>query len=142
MACVSSSTPVPAFRARRALAYLGAFALYGVGLSALNALTGVGLPCPFRTTTGWDCPLCGGTRVGVALLHGDVHAALAANPVVLGGLVVLTVLGVLWTVEALGGPAVRLSARSAARLARVRPTRWLVLALAGAALFVVLRNLL
>ena len=58
------------------------------------------------------------------------------------GLVVLTVLGVLWTVEALGGPAVRLPARISAQLSRVRATSWLALGLAGAAVFVLLRNLL
>ena len=139
---MSTPTPVPAFRATRGLTYLGGFAAYGVGLSALYALTGVGLPCPFRIATGWDCPLCGGTRLGTALLHGDLVAAFLANPVVLVGLVVLTVLGVLWTVEALGGPAVRLPARISAQLSRVRATSWLALGLAGAAVFVLLRNLL
>jgi hypothetical protein len=136
------STPLPArsFRATRGLTYLGGFAASGLGLSALYAVTGVGLPCPFRMATGWECPLCGGTRLGTALLHGDLVAAFGYNPVVLVGLVVLTVLGVLWTVEALGGPAVRLPARVAARLSRVRPTRWLVLSLLAAALFVLLRN--
>jgi hypothetical protein len=136
------STPLPArsFRATRGLTYLGGFAASGLGLSALYAVTGVGLPCPFRMATGWECPLCGGTRLGTALLHGDLVAAFGYNPVVLVGLVVLTVLGVLWTVEALGGPAVRLPGRVAARLSRVRPTRWLVLSLLAAALFVLLRN--
>lgn len=138
------STPrqAAAFRATRGLGYLAGLAAGGVGLSALYALTGVGLPCPFRIATGWECPLCGGTRLGTALLHGDVVAAFAYNPVVLVGLVVLSVLGVLWTVEALGGPAVRLPARLASPLARVHPTQWLVVGLVGAAAFVVLRNLL
>lgn len=138
------STPrqPPAFRVTRGLGYLGGFAVGGVALSALYALTGVGLPCPFRMATGWDCPLCGGTRLGTALLHGDVVAAFSYNPVVLVGLVVLAVLGVLWTVEALGGPATRLPTRLSAPLTRVRPTQWLVLTLVGAAVFVVLRNLL
>ena len=137
---MSTPLPVPSSRARRGLTYLSGFAAYGLGLSALYALTGVGLPCPFRMATGWDCPLCGGTRLGTALLHGDLVAAFGYNPVVLVGLVVLTVLGVLWTVEAFGGPAVRLPARVTARLSRVQPTRWLVLSLLAAALFVLLRN--
>lgn len=138
---MSTPRPARAFRAARGLGYLGGFAAGGVSLSALYALTGVGLPCPFRIATGWDCPLCGGTRLGTALLHGDILAAFTYNPVVLVGLVVLAVLGVLWTVEALGGPAVRLPARLASPLGRVRPTQWLVLGLAGAAAFVLLRNL-
>jgi hypothetical protein len=56
-------------------------------------------------------------------------------------LVVLTALGVLWTVESLGGPAVRLPRRAMAILARVRPTRWLALSLSVAVIYVVLRNL-
>ena len=138
------TTPAPesTFRPARGLAYLGGLAGSGLALSALYAVTGLGLPCPFRMATGWDCPFCGGTRLGGALLRGDLVAAFLYNPVVLVGLVVLTVLGVLWTLEALGGPAVRLPARFAARVRRVHPTRWLVLGLVAAAAFVVLRNLL
>lgn len=130
------------FRAQRGLAVLGAFAAYGVGVSALYATTGAGLPCPFRAVTGWLCPLCGGTRLGVALLHGDVSGAFAANPVVLVGLVVLTGLGILWIVEVLGGPATRLPPRVAVAIARVSPNGWLVAGLAAASVFVLVRNLL
>ena len=129
------------FRLQRGLVVLAAFAAYGVGLSALYATTGRGLPCPFRAVTGWQCPLCGGTRLGAALLHGDVAAAFAANPVVLVGLVVLAGLGVAWTVELAGGPAVRLPRRVAEAVSRVRPNQWLVAILAAAVLFVLLRNL-
>ncbi|WP_197677223.1 DUF2752 domain-containing protein [Friedmanniella luteola] len=139
---MSTEAPARPFRAARGVAQLAGVAAFGVTLSALYAGTGVGLPCPFRMATGWECPLCGGTRLGSALLHGDLVAAFAYNPVVLVGLVVLAVLGVLWSVEALGGPAVRLPARAAAGLIRVRPTRWLLLGLLGATVFVVLRNLL
>jgi hypothetical protein len=130
------------FRASRGLTYLGGFFGYGLALSALYATTGIGLPCPFRAVTGWECPLCGGTRLGRALLHGDVGAAFVDNPVVLVGLAVLGVLGVLWTVEVLGGPAVRLRPRWAARAQAVHPTRWTVAGLVVAAVFVLLRNLL
>lgn len=37
-------------------------------------------PCPFRLLTGLLCPGCGGTRALHALLHGDVAAAFAFNP--------------------------------------------------------------
>ncbi|MGI3784564.1 MAG: DUF2752 domain-containing protein, partial [Janthinobacterium lividum] len=95
------------FRARSALRPLVGFFAAGLGLSALYATTGVGVSCPFRAVTGWDCPLCGGTRMGSALLHGDVAEAFAFNPVALVVVALLGVLGVLWVVEALGGPAVR-----------------------------------
>ena len=103
---------------------------------------GSGLPCPFRALTGWDCPLCGGTRMGDALLHGDVPAAFGFNPLALVGLLILGVLGVLWTVEAVGGPAFRLPRPLAERLRRVRPTQWLVVGLLVAVIYTIARNLL
>jgi hypothetical protein len=129
------------FRARRGLTVLGALAAYGLAVSALYAVTGRGLTCPLRMATGWQCPLCGGTRLGSALLHGDVAAAFADNPVVLISLVLATVLGGLWTIEALGGPAVRLPARAADAVRRVRPNAWLVIGLLLAGVDVVLRHL-
>jgi hypothetical protein len=132
----------PAFRAGRGLAYLGGFFGYGLALSGIYAATGIGLPCPFRAVTGWECPLCGGTRLGGALLRGDVGSAFADNPVVLVGLVVLSVLGVLWSIEALGGPAVRLPPAVATRVRAVHPTQWLLVGLSAAVVFVLVRNLL
>ena len=130
------------FRASTGLRYLGGFFAYGLGLSALYAGLGVGLPCPFRWATGWDCPLCGATRLGSSLLHLDPAAAFAFNPVVFVGLVVLALLGLAWSLEVLGGVKVRLPERLGARLSDVHPTRWLVLGLAAGAVYTVLRNLL
>ena len=107
------------FRAGTALRGLAAFAATGVGLSVLAATTGVGVPCPWRMLTGTLCPFCGGTHVGVALLRGDLAAAWAANQFVLAGLVLLSLLGALWTVEALGGPSVR-----PPRVLRAGADRW------------------
>lgn len=39
------------------------------------------LPCPFHVLTGYDCPFCGGQRMLIALLHGDIVAAFCFNPV-------------------------------------------------------------
>lgn len=130
------------FRATNGLKYLGAFFAGGIGLSALYAVSGRGLPCPFLTLTGWQCPLCGGTRLGNALLHGDIAAAFAYNPAVFVGLGLVTVLGLVWIVEALGGPKVRPPARVAAVLRRMTPMRWVIASLAFAVLYVLLRNLL
>jgi Protein of unknown function (DUF2752) len=124
------------------LAWLTGFAAVGVGLSALYAGTGRGLGCPFRTVTGWDCPFCGGTRLGGALLHGDLVSAFWFNPVVFVGLGVLSVLGLLWAVEVLGGPRVRLPDQVAGRLRGVRPNTWLLIAGVIAVGYTLLRNLL
>ena len=92
--------------------------------------------------TGWDCPLCGGTRMGAALLHGDVLSAFMLNPLALIGLLTLGVLGSLWVVEAAGGPTVRLPRPLAERLRRVRANQWLVVGLAVAVVYTIARNLL
>lgn len=129
------------FRASRGLLYVGGFFAYGLGLSALYATTGIGVPCLFRAVTGWSCPFCGGTRMGSALLRGDLVSAFWLNPLALVGIALVGVLGVLWTVEVLGGPAVRLPRASAARLRQVRPTHWLLVGLLVAAVYTVVRNL-
>lgn len=128
--------------ARRGLTGLAAFAGVGVGLSALYAVTGLGLPCPLRALTGWDCPLCGGTRLGGALLHLDVAAAFAANPVVFIGLGVLALLGIAWFVELLGGPALRSPARLRALSARLGGGGWTAVIVGLAVVWTVVRNLL
>ena len=135
-------TDVRPFRAARATGYVGVLFAGGLALSTLYATTGIGLPCPFRAITGWDCPLCGGTRMGVALLHGDVQAAFLFNPLALIGLVIVGVLGVLWAVEAAGGPAVRLPMSVARRLRHVAPAQWLAVGLAVAVIYTVARNVL
>jgi Protein of unknown function (DUF2752) len=80
--------------------------------------------------------------MGDALLHGDVQAAFVFNPLALVGLVILGVLGVLWTVEAAGGPAFRLPRSLSERLGGLRPMQWLVIGLLAAAIYTVIRNLL
>jgi hypothetical protein len=80
--------------------------------------------------------------MGGALLHGDVLAAFGFNPIALVGLVILGVLGTLWTVEAAGGPAMRLPRPLADRLRRVSPTQWLTVGLLAAVIYTLARNLL
>jgi hypothetical protein len=80
--------------------------------------------------------------MGDALLHGDVPAAFGFNPLALVGLVILGVLGVVWTVEAVGGPAFRLPRPLSERLRRVHPMQWLVIGLLVALIYTVARNLL
>ena len=129
------------FRPDTGLKWIGGFFAYGLGMTVLYASTGVGLPCPFRMVTGWNCPLCGGTRMGDALLHLDIGAAFAYNPMALVGLVVVATLGVLWTVQLAGGPAVRLPKLVRDRLAAVRPMTWLAAGVIGMVGYTILRNL-
>ncbi len=129
------------FSPRAALRPLVGFFATGLGLSALYATTGIGVDCPFRVVTGWDCPLCGGTRMGSALLHGDVATAFAFNPLALVLIAVLGVVGALWAVEAVGGPAVRLPAAVRQRWRRSTPTQRLVAFFSVAVVYTVLRNL-
>lgn len=124
------------FRASAGLRGLAGLAAAGVGLSVLYATTGLGITCPWRSLTGSLCPLCGGTRLGAALLRGDLAGAWAANQFVFAGLLVLLVLGIVWTVEALGGPVVR-----PPRALRGRPGRWWLLAGVVALAFGLWRNL-
>ena len=106
------------------------------------ALTGRGIPCPVLLATGWQCPLCGASRMGAALLRGDPAAAWVANPfvLVLGGL--------LLAVWAWSG--VRLLTRRSAGLPtslgrwleRGAPLRALLLMLLPALVWMLARNLI
>jgi Protein of unknown function (DUF2752) len=139
---VSTVPAVSGFRPETGLKWIAGLFAYGLGLSALYATTGFGLPCPFRAVTGWDCPLCGGTRMGNALLHLEVGAAFAFNPLAMVALIVVGSLGVAWAVQLAGGPELRLPLRLRGWLAPVRPTSWLLAAAALLVVYTVLRNVL
>ena len=138
-----AATPVavPRSVARTGLAVVGGLFAGGLALSALLATTGVGLPCPFLALTGWQCPLCGGTRMGAALLHGDLAGAYAFNPALLIALAVLGGLAVLWAIEAAGGPAARPPRRVTEWLQQVPAVAWPLLLGALGVAYSVLRNL-
>ena len=123
------------------LAVTGGVLLGGLALSAGYATTGIGLPCAFRALTGWSCPFCGGTRMGAALLHGDLVSAYAANPLALAAVAALVVLAGCWTVELAGGPAIRLPERIQTVARRIGPTGIMLAAMVIALAYVVLRNL-
>jgi hypothetical protein len=64
------------------LARLRWTALTVVSAATAAILVGTGVvrvPCLFRTALGIDCPMCGGTRMLGALMHGDVLAAADLN---------------------------------------------------------------
>ena len=122
--------------ATRNLSTAGCFGAAGLALSAVHAVTGFGLGCPWRHFTGTLCPFCGATRMGSDLLVGDVAAAWAANPFVMVGLAVLGLVVVSWTVTALGGPRLVLPGR----LGEGRTWFWVTVVVAAA--FMVARNVL
>lgn len=86
MSCVGSSPGVDGRRRFALLSVLGGTCLAAGGV---YVVTGHGVPCPFLTMTGLLCPICGSSRMGAALLRGDLPAAWGWNPFVL-------VLGVLF----------------------------------------------
>ncbi len=128
-------SPTPAFSAASGLKGAAIFGATGLFLSALHAVAGVGIPCPWRALTHTLCPLCGATTMGSALLRGDIAAAWAANQLVFVGLCVLAIACGCWLWELVGGPRLRLPARLA-------EARWWYAAFTAVGLgFMVIRNL-
>lgn len=88
-----------------------------VGLLLLRnfdpASSGIFPPCPLHYLTGWYCPGCGSLRALHQLLHGNVRAAWALNPMTM---VLLPFIGYGMTSQALialrgrGLPGIFLSA--------------------------------
>ena len=68
-------------RNRLLAAMLAAFAVAVVMLRLFDpATSSVFPPCPLRYLTGWYCPGCGSLRAIHQLLHGNLRAAWAMNP--------------------------------------------------------------
>lgn len=78
----------------------GVVALSSIALRPLwLALAPFAPRCPFRVLTGIPCPTCGTTHAAVALMHGDLGAAFAANPLAAmagAGFVIGGVIAPLW----------------------------------------------
>lgn len=65
----------------KSVAMLAAVAVGAVLLELFDpATSGIFPPCPFRYLTGWYCPGCGSLRAIHQLLHGNLRAAWALNP--------------------------------------------------------------
>lgn len=68
-------------RNRLPAAMLAAFAVTLGMLRVFDpATSGIFPPCPLRYLTGWYCPGCGSLRAIHQLLHANVRAAWAMNP--------------------------------------------------------------
>ena len=68
-------------RNRLLAAMFAAFAVAVVMLRVFDPVTSwIFPPCPLRYLTGWYCPGCGSLRAIHQLLHGNLRAAWAMNP--------------------------------------------------------------
>jgi uncharacterized protein DUF2752 len=89
------------------------------------AVANDGPGCPFRATTGVDCPFCGMTRATVTLGGGDLGAALALHPLaplVLAGVFALMIVVAIGRTDALlrgRRPLILLAAIAAVWIARL-----------------------
>ncbi|MFC0629195.1 DUF2752 domain-containing protein [Kribbella deserti] len=113
----------------------------GLALAAVYQLSDgrFGIPCLLHKLTGLDCPLCGSTRMGAALLRGDLAAAWDYNAVVL---LLTPIIGVAVGYQVL---AWLLERSRLVRLPRLRPSRRTIdvlikVGIVGLILFGVLRN--
>ena len=71
-------------RGSRRYALFGATLVAFAGMALLEifdpATSGIFPPCPVHYLTGWYCPGCGSLRALHQLLHGNLRAAWAMNP--------------------------------------------------------------
>lgn len=79
-------------RMRRLVRWLRPPVLLCAGYAFWAGLTGRGPACPVHAALGLWCPLCGASRMGLALLRLDLAAALRANAVLLA----LLLPGAIW----------------------------------------------
>lgn len=135
MASAGPRDPGDAARRRRDAASLLLCVLAIAAFAAVCHALGVTV-CPLKRLTGVPCPSCGSTRACLAMLRGDVCAALALQPFAV--VLVFGVAPALLAASALAGRA-RVRTFLAAAFAR-RPVRWLCAALLAADWIYVIRN--
>jgi hypothetical protein len=124
----------PATREERQLAFLWlAAAVSAVALRPLwLALAPHLRACVFHSLTGIPCPTCGTTRTAVAMLHGDLAAAFAANPLAAAAGLLFVAggwLAAIWAVAGWPAPVIpsQLSARARIAAVAVAAANWLYL---------------
>ena len=81
------------YRIAAALAFLAAIALV---YFLVDPVAGILPECPFYKVTHLYCPGCGSQRAVHALLHGEMAASLAYNPLLLVAVIYSLVEGILW----------------------------------------------
>ena len=66
-------------RVRKIIYRDGIILLAGILYAVFVRLTGLAVPCIFRTLTGWQCPGCGITRACLSLLKGEIRTSFSYN---------------------------------------------------------------
>lgn len=66
-------------RVRKIIYRDGIILLVGILYAVFVRLTGLAVPCIFRTLTGWQCPGCGITRACLSLLKGEIRTSFSYN---------------------------------------------------------------
>lgn len=80
---MSSKKTIIKSQIQKEIRYLLIILGIGFGYYLWLNFTHLGIPCPFRTITGWLCPGCGITHMLIALIHLDFHTAYLENPFLL-----------------------------------------------------------
>ena len=121
--------PVASSGSAGSVAGLRAMGLVSAGtLAVVPFLPIVGPLCPLRRITGVPCPLCGGTTAGLALLRGDLGAAVAASPLALALGALIVAAWMVWALARIG----LISGETLQRAERLRPPPKPMLAVLGA----------
>lgn len=71
------------YRKKKTALVISVLITAGIVGAVIMIKTGLYLPCPFRSITGYLCPGCGATRMFLSLIQLDPAAAFRCNPLLL-----------------------------------------------------------